>query len=152
MPRGDPVNGVGVIRDADAMPSQLVPKSYRPRAGRPRRRRQRRYALLQLLRPADEGLPEALPGGVVEGGEDLAAAGVENGQPLAALPPLSQATAERVQRADAGDRLAEAGAEPAGGGDADSQPGEGAGAETDRDQVDGVPASGRGGAGLDLLE
>jgi hypothetical protein len=153
MPRGDPMDGVGVIRDADAMPSQLVPKSYRPRAGGPGRRRQRRDALLQLLRPADEGLPEARAGRVVERREDLAAAGVERGQPLALLaivPLFCQPASDRVERADAGQRLAEAGAEAAGGGDGDPQPGERARPEPDRDQPDRVPAAGCGGAALDL--
>lgn len=152
MPRGDPVDGIGVIRDADAMPCQLVPKAYRPRAGGPGRRRQRRNPLLQLLGAADEGVPGALVALAVEGREDLAAAGVEHRQPLAALLRLPQATADRVEGADAGHRLAEAGAEAAGGGDGDAQAGEGARSEADRNPVDPLPAPSRGGAALSLLE
>ena len=33
MPRGDPVDGVGVVRNLDAATRQLIAKSYRPRSG-----------------------------------------------------------------------------------------------------------------------
>jgi len=148
VPRRDPVDEVGIVRYPDAMPSQLVPESYRPRAGGRRWRRQRRHPLLQLLGPADEGLPDPLVPLVVERREDLAAAGVEDDEAVARPHPAT----DRVQRADPGDGQAETGAQAAGGGDADPQPGEGAGAEADRDSVDLRPTAGGGGAALDLLE
>jgi hypothetical protein len=152
MPRRDPVNGIGIVRDADLVPSQLVPKSYRPGAGGLRRLRQGGDALLQFLGPTDKGVPESLAVGAVEGGKDLAAAGVEDGQALALLPGLGDPTPEGVERADAGDRRAKGGSQPAGGRDADSQTGERARAEPDPDQGDTLPAAGRVGAALDLPE
>jgi hypothetical protein len=152
VPRGDPVDGVGIVRYPDAVPSQLVPKSYRPRAGGRRRLRQRRDPLLELLRPADEGLPDPLPRRGIERGEDLAAAGVEDSKAIDLGLDLRQGHADRVERADARRRQAEAGGQPAGGGDADPQPGEGAGAEADDEAVDPLPPPGRGSAALDLLE
>ncbi len=152
MPRRDPVNGIGIVRDPDVVPSQLVPKSYRPGTSGPRRLRQCGNALLQLLGQADEGLPEPGPVGAVEGGEDLAPAGVEDGQTLALLPRLGDPAPERVERADAGDRRAEGGAEPARGRDADPQAGERARAEPDRDQGDALPAARCLGAALDLRQ
>jgi hypothetical protein len=152
VPRGDAVDGVGIVLYPDAVPGQLLPESYRPGTGRRGRRRQRRDPLLELLRPADQGLPEALSMLGVEGGEDLAAAGVEDREPRTAGAGLPHPPPDRVERADAGHRQAEAGPEPAGGGDPDPQPGEGAGAEADREPVDPLPTAGRGGAALDLLE
>jgi hypothetical protein len=152
VPRGDPVDRVGIVRYPDAVPSQLVPKSYRPRAGGRRWRRQRRHPLLELLGPADQRLPDPLAGRRVERREDLAAARVEDGEALAGGLGLPQRPPDRVQRADAGRRQAEAGGQPAGGGDADPQAGEGTGAEADDEALDPLPAPGRGGAALDLLE
>ncbi len=152
MPRGDAVDGVGIVRYPDAVPSQLVPKSYRPRASRRRRRGQRRDPLLQLLRPADQRLPEPLPPAGVERREDLAAAGVEDGKALPVGLGLPQRPADRVERADAGHRQAEARGQPASRGDADPPAGEGAGAEADGEPGDPLPAPRRGGAALDLPE
>ncbi len=142
---------VGIVRYPDAVPSQLVPKSYRPGAGGPGRRREHRHALLKLLGPADQRLPDPLARIRVERREDLAAAGVEHGEPFAAIA-LPHPPPERIERAGAGHGQAEAGTEPAGGGDGDPQPGEGAGAEADGKQVDPLPATGGGSATLDLAE
>jgi len=152
VPPGDAVDGVGIVRYPDAVPCQLVPKSYRPRAGRRRRRRQRDDPLLELLRPADQRLPEPLARGGVERGEDLAATGVEDREAIDPGLALGQGKPDRVEGADAGRRQAEADGQPAGGGDADPQPGEGTGPEPDGEAVDPLPAAGRGGAALDLLE
>jgi hypothetical protein len=152
VPRGDPLNGVGIVRNADAMPGQLVTESYRPRAGGRRRGGQSRHARLQLLGAADQRLPDPLPPWRVERREDLAAASVEHGKAIALDAGLAHPPPDRVERADAGHRQAEAGAEAAGGGDADSQPGERAGAEADREQANLPPAARGGGAALDLLE
>jgi hypothetical protein len=146
------VNGVGIVRYPDAVPGQLVPKSYRPRAGGRRRCRQGPDAPLQLLRAADERLPDPLAARRVERREDLAAAGVGDCEVLPLDPGLPHPAPDRVQRADPGCRLAEAGAEPAGGRDPDPKPGEGAGAEPDADQVDRLPTARDGGTALDLLE
>jgi hypothetical protein len=146
------VDGVGIVRYPDPMSGQLVPESYRSRASGRRRRRQRRDPLLQLLRPADQRLPDPLSTGRVEGGKNLAAAGVEDREAVPRNTALSHPPPDRIERADAGRRQAEAGAQPAGGGDADPQAGEGAGAEADREQVHPLPAAGCGGTALDLLE
>jgi len=58
--------------------------------------------------------------------------------------------AERVERADAARRQPQADREAAGGRDPDPDPGEGAGAEADCEQVDPLPAAGRGSRLLDL--
>jgi hypothetical protein len=146
------VDGVGIVRYPDAVPSQLVPESYRPRAGGRRRRGQARDPLLQLLGAADQRLPDPLPTLAVERGEDLAATGIEDGQALALDPGLPHPAPDRVERADAGRRQIEAGGDSAGGGDGNPQPGEGTGAEADGEQLDPLPAARRGGADLDLLQ
>jgi hypothetical protein len=152
MPRGDPVNGVGIVRYPDAVPSQLVPESYRPRTGGRRRRGERGDALLQLLGETDQRLPDPLAALGVERREDLAAAGVEHRQALALDAGLPQPAPDRVERADAGRRQAEAGPQPARRGDGDPQPGEGAGTETDGEETDPLPTTGSRGAALDLLQ
>jgi hypothetical protein len=152
MPRGDPVHGVGVIRNADAMLGQLVPESYRPGAGDRRRRFQPRQALREFLGPADEWLPDSLAAIGVERREDLAAEAVEDGEPLPLGAGLADSTGDRVQRADATRRQAGRGAQPTGGGNADPQAGEGARTEADREQVDALPATRGRGRPLDLLE
>jgi hypothetical protein len=124
VPRGDPVDGVGIVRYPDAVPSQLVPKSYRPRARGRRRLGEGRDPFLQLLRTADQGLPDAVAVLAVERREDLAAAGVEDGEAVAGGAGLPQPPPDRVERADASRRQAETGGETADGGDGDSQPGE----------------------------
>ncbi|MDX6603733.1 MAG: hypothetical protein QOF23_242, partial [Solirubrobacterales bacterium] len=60
MPRGEPVHGIGIVRYPDTVSSQLVSKSYRPGAGDRRRRLQLTDALGELLRPADQRLPDSL--------------------------------------------------------------------------------------------
>jgi hypothetical protein len=164
VPRGNPVNGVGIVRYPDAVPGQLVTESYRPGASGRWRRGQCSDALLQLLRPANQWLPDPRPLCAVERREDLAAAGVEDGEAIA-VPffrhagirrsggdRLRHPKPDRVQRADAGNGQAEAGAEPARSGDADPQPGERAGTESDPQQANLLPASCGAGATLDLPE
>jgi hypothetical protein len=147
------VDGVVVVRHLGSAILQLIAKSYRPRSGRQRGRGQLREALAELLRAADPRSPEALAGGRVVGGEGLPATRVEDRQPRASgARPLGEAERERVERADPGQREAGAGRQRLGAGDADPQAGEGAGAEADRDPLDSVPATGRGGRPLDLLE
>jgi hypothetical protein len=147
VPRGDPVNGIGSVRDGDAVWGQLLPESYRPRTGGRGGGRQGGDPLRQLLGAADEWVPEPLSRLRVERREDLAAAGIEDDQAR-----LGHSPRDRVERADARRRRLEAGGEAAGGGDADPQAGEGTGADPDRDQVDRRPAAGRLGGALDLAE
>jgi len=151
--RGDPVDGIRVVGDADTVAGQLVTESYRPRTGHRRRRPQLVEALGQLLGPADERLPEPLSGPRVQRREDLAAEAVENRQPLPLRPGLGADPAgERVEGADAGRRQPGRRRQPARGRDPDPQPGERAGPESDRDQVDRLPTAGSGGGTLDLAE
>jgi hypothetical protein len=164
VPRGNPVNGIGIVRYPDAVPGQLVPKSYRPGTRSRRRLRQLGHPPLQLLGPADERLPDPLALGPVERGENLAATGIADGEEITA--PLSPGAGrrrsgsvgphhpqpERVERADSGDGLAEAAGQPTRGRDPDPQAGERAGPEPDTQQIDPRPASRRDGTALDLLE
>jgi len=150
--RGDPVDGIGIVRYPDAVSGQLLPESYRPRAGDHRGFVQRRNPLGQLLGPVDGGLPGPRPVGAVERGEDLAAPAVQHREPRPLGTDLADPGGEGVERADAARREAEADAEPAGAGDPDPQAGEGAGAEPDREQVDLLPAAGRRSRPLDLLQ
>ena len=152
MPRGDPVHGVGVVRDPDAGLLQLVAESYRPRAGAQRRRRQLGDLRRQLLGTADERLPGPLPRRRVERREDLAAKAVEDRQPLALAARRADRDADRVEGADAARRQAGGGGEPARRRDPDPQPGEGAGAEPDADPLDRFPAADGGDGALDLLQ
>lgn len=152
MARGDPVDGIGVVRYPDAVSGQLVTKSYRPRTGDRRSFPQRGDPLGQLLGPVDGRLPDPRSVIRVERGEDLAPPAVEDGEPLAGSTGLGYARRQGVEGADAARRQAEAEAEPAGGRNPDPQAGEGAGPEPDRDQVDGLPAARRGGGALDLLQ
>lgn len=152
MPRGNPVNGVGIVRYPDAVPGQLVPKSYRPRTGGRRGRGQCRDATLEILRAADEWLPDPLPVLAVKRREDLAAAGVEDGEALTLDSRLPHPPPERVERADARGRSTERSAQPTRSRDPDPQPRERARAEPDAEQVDLVPATRRCGAALDLGE
>ena len=149
MPRGDPVNGVGIVRDPDSMPSQLVAESYRPRARSRRRRRERHHLLLKLLRPTDQRPPDPLPLLGIEPGKNLPPPRIEHNQVSAGI---GHRLGDRVEGADPGYRQAEAGAEPARGGDADPQARERAGPEPDREQADLLPVARGGGAALDLLE
>jgi len=84
--RGDPVNGIGVVRYPDAVSGQLVPKSYRPRAGDRWRFLQRSDPLRQLVGPVDGRLPEPGAVGVIQRGEDLAPPAVEDGKPRIVEP------------------------------------------------------------------
>jgi hypothetical protein len=150
MPRGDPVNGVGVVRDADAVLGQLLTKSYRPRAGYRRCGFQLGDQLGKLGRFVDGRLPDSLALVGVESGEDLAAEAVEHGKALALGTGLADPATERVESADAARRQAKRRPQPLRGGDADPDPGEGARTEPDRDQVDRFPATGGVGRRLDL--
>jgi hypothetical protein len=152
VPRGDPVHGVGIVRNPDAVSSQLVPKSYRPGAGDRRRRFQLRHALGELPRRADQRLPDSLARFGVERREDLAPVAIEDRQSLALGPGLPDPSGDGVERADATRRKVGAEAEPTRGGDPDSQAGERAGTEADRNQVDPLPAPRRRRGALDLLE
>jgi hypothetical protein len=152
VPRGDPVNGVGIVRYLDAVPGQLAPKSYRPGAGGRRGRGQGRNPLLQLLGAGHERLPDSLATSPVERRENLAAAGVADGEPLAFDAGVLHPEPERIEGADAGDRLAKAGPQPARGRNSDPQPSERAGTEPYAEQVDPSPTADRRGAALDLLE
>lgn len=164
MARGDPVDGIGIVRYLDAVSGKLLPKSYRPRTGDQRGFLQLGDPLGQLLGPVDGRLPEPGAVGRVERGEDLAPPAVEHGQGRPVpfwrysssrnrrMPGLLDAAGQRVEGADAARRQAEADAETAGGRDPHPQAGEGAGAEPDRDQVDLAPAAGRGRRALDLLQ
>lgn len=142
MPRDNSVDGVGIVRDADTVASQLFAESYRPGTRNRRGFLQRCHLPGQLLGPVDGGLPEPLPVAAVERREDLAAPAVEDGQGRPAVPRLLDPAPEGVEGADPLRRQAAADREPAGGGDPDPDPGEGAGAEADREQVDPVPAAG----------
>lgn len=164
MARGDPVNGIGVVRYPDAVSGQLVTESYRPRTGDRGGFPQRGDPLGQLLGPEDGRLPEPRPVRVVERGEDLAPPAVENGKRSSVpfrCPTLirnrrivhfEDARREGVQGADPARRQAEADGEAAGGRDPHPQAGEGAGAQPDRDQVNRLPAAGGRGGALDLLQ
>jgi hypothetical protein len=146
------VDGIGIVRDADTVASQLFAESYRPRTGHRRSFSQRAEPPGELLRSVDGGVPGALAAASIEGSEDLAPPAVENGErrtlPLRLLDPPP----EGIERADPAQRHPEADAKAAGGGDSNPDPREGAGAETGRDQVDGVPAAGRSSRSLDLLQ
>jgi hypothetical protein len=150
--RRDPVHGVGIVGDPDAVPVQFVPKSYRPRTGGRGRLGQRRDPLGEVVGGADERLPEAGAVGPVERREDLAATGVEQGQARPGGAGLGQGQADRVERADAGHRQGEGSGEAAGGGDPDPQADEGARPEADGDPLDPLPATGGGGDLLDRAQ
>ena len=152
MARRHPVNGVGVVRNADAALAQLTAKSYRPRAGDRRSFVQPGDPPGQLFRSVDPRLPEPGAVGGVERGEDLAPPAVEDGEPRALRPGLGDPLRQGVEGADAAGAQAEADAEPAGGRDPDPQSGEGAGTEPDSDQVDLAPATRRLRGALDLLQ
>jgi hypothetical protein len=152
MPRGDPVQGIGVVRNLDAVPNQLIAKSYRPRPGGQRRVRQPGGPLGKLSRGQGQGFPEALPGGRVERREDLPSARVQQGQGRALGAPFANPAPEGVKRAGARHRQAEAGAQRPRGGDADPQPGEGAWSQAHRDPIDLRPAASRGNSPLHLLQ
>jgi hypothetical protein len=146
------VDGVGIVRDADTVASQLFAESYRPGTGYRRGFVERRDLPSQIVGRVDGRLPEPLAIGAVKRGEDLAAPAVEDGQGRAAVPRLLDPAPEGVERADAARRQTPADGEPAGGGDADPDPGEGARAEPDREEVDLVPAAGRVRRPLDLAQ
>lgn len=153
MARRDPVDGIGVVRDADAAGSfQLVTKAYRPGTTDRRGHREGAQPLRERLRAHHRGLPEDRALRVVEGYEDLAAVTVEDREPLAARARRADPRAERVEGRDAAPPEAEAEAQAFGGGDPDPQAGEGAGSEPDRDEIDRLPAPGGVGAALDLGE
>lgn len=164
MAPGDPVDRVGIVRYPDSVSAQLLAKSYRPRAGDRRRFAQFRDPLGQLLRPVDGRLPEPLAVGRIERGEDLATPAIQDRQ-RSPVPfgcyiagrnrrsfGLDDSRRQGVERADPSHGQAEADGKAAGAGDPDPQAGEGAGSETDREQVDRLPATDRRGRPLDLLQ
>jgi hypothetical protein len=123
--RRDLVDGIGVVRDADAAGSfQLVTKAYRSGTADRRGARQPAEPLRERLRAHHRGLPERRPGGVVERDEDLAAIAVEDREPLAGRARRADAGAERVEGRDAAPLQAEAERQAFGGGDPDPQAGE----------------------------
>ena len=151
MARRNPVNGVGVIRDPDAVPGQLTAKSYRPGAGDRRSGRQLGEPIRELLRPVDRRLPEPLFVDRVERGENLTPKTVLDGEPLALGTQLgADPAADRVERADPPCGDAERRAQGLRGRNPNPQPGERAGSEPDRDQVDPGPAAGTRRGILDL--
>jgi hypothetical protein len=152
VPRRDPVDGIGIVRDADAVASQLLAESYRPGTGRQRRLVQCGDPPGQLLRPVDRRIPGSFPASVVKSSKDLPAPAVEDSERRAPVRHLRDPPPESVERADAPCRQPEADRETAGGGDPDPDAGEGAGAEPDREQVDLPPAAGRRGGPLDLRQ
>lgn len=125
MPRGHAVNGVGILGNLDSPARQLISKAYRARPGRPRGRGQLGEALGELPGGGDERLPEASALSVVEGGEDLAAAGVEHGQGFASTR-LDQRPPKGVEGAGASGRQAGARGQPARRREADADADEGA--------------------------
>jgi hypothetical protein len=151
--RRDPVDGIGVVRNADAAGSfQLVTKAYRPGTADRRRRGHFVKPLGERLRAHHGGLPDGGAVGVVEGDEDLAAVAVEDGEALAGRARRADPGTERVEGRDPAPLEAEAERQPLGGGDADPQAGERAGPEPDRDQIDRLPAARGVRAALDLGE
>lgn len=152
MSPGDPVDGIGVVRYPDAVSGQLATKSYRPRTGDQRGPLQRRDLLRQLLGSVDGRLPDPLALWRVEGGEDLAAPAVENGESLSLRFGLADPGSQGVEGADATSRQPEADAEPARSGNTDPEASEGAGPKADSEQVDLTPAPGGGHRPLDLLQ
>jgi hypothetical protein len=151
--RRDPVDGIGVVRDADAAGSfQLVTKAYRPGTGGRRGRGHLGQPLRERLGAHHGGLPQRRAVGVVEGDEDLAAVAIEDREALAGCALRADPGPERVQGRDPAPLLAEAEDQAFGGGDPDPQTGERARPEPDRDDVDRVPATGGLGAALDLGE
>jgi hypothetical protein len=151
--RRDRVDGIGVVRDADAAGSfQLVTKAYRPGTADRRGRGHLGKPLRERLRPHHRGLPKPRAVGVVEGDEDLAAVAVEDREALAGRARRADAGTERVKGRDAAPPEAEAEGQAFRRRDPDPQAGEGAGPEPDGDQVDRLPAPRRVGAALDLGE
>jgi hypothetical protein len=146
------VDGISVLRHIGPASLQLIPKSYRPRSGRQRRAGQFRELLAERGRRAHPRPPEALARSRVAGGEGLSPPGIENREAFTAAGRGAQPVRQRVERADTGQRQADAGAERPGAGDADPQAGEGAGTEPDRDAPDRVPTARRLCRPLDLLE
>jgi hypothetical protein len=146
------VDGVGIVRDADTVASQLFAESYRPGTGYRRGFGERRDLPGQIVGRVDGRLPEPLAAGAVKRGEDLPAPAVKDGQGRAAVHRLLNTAPKGVEGADTTRRQVSADGESAGGGDPDPDPGEGAGPETDREQVDPVPAAGRVRRLLDLAQ
>ena len=153
MARGDPVDGIGVVRDADAAGSfQLVSKSYRPGSADRGRRGHLGEPLRERLGGHHGGLPEGRAASVVEGDEDLAAVAVEDREALTRRTRGADPGAECVEGGYAPSRQAQADRQAFRGRDPDPQAGEGARSEPDRDQVDEIPAARGGGAALDLRQ
>jgi len=144
------VNGIAIVRDADADTGQLLPESYRPRTGGKGGSGQLPDPLGKRLRPVYAGLPDPLAAVGVERGERLAAPAVEDRQPLARRAGLADRATERVQGAHSRRREPQPGAESLRGRDPNPQAGEGARSEPDGEEVDAAPAARRRGEEFDL--
>jgi hypothetical protein len=152
VPRGDPVHGIGVVRDLDTTPDQLIAKSYRPRSGSQRGVGECGDALNKVRRGQGQWFPKTLPSGRVERREHLAAASVQQGEGGSLTASLANPMSKGIERACAGHRQVQAGAECPRGGEADPQPGERPGTQANRDPVDPLPAPGGRGGLLHLVE
>ena len=108
-------------------------------------------SLNELLRLADERVPDPPALSRVGGSEDLAAPGVDDSDadPVATTV---EAAPERIEGSDAADPETAAKPERPRSGDPDPQAGERAGPDADRDRVDLIPAPGGLDCPLDLAQ
>lgn len=141
MPSAEPVGRLVLWEDLGARILEISPKSYRPVPGGQRRDGQRADPVRQRDRCRDLRTPGPIASGVVQRRERLRSLCVDHGEAWPALGggKLRDSARQRVQRADARERLGERLGERAGGGDPDAKPGERAGADPDGDQVHPVP-------------
>jgi hypothetical protein len=146
------VHGIGVVRDLDTAPDQLIAKSYRPRSSGQRGIGKLSDTLGEVRRGQSKRIPETHSVRGVERREHLAAASVQHrkgGPPFIFLP---NPKAKGVERAGAGHGQTQARPQPSRGGDADPQPGEGPGAQAYRDPVNLSPTPRGSGGLLHLVE
>jgi len=152
LPRREPVRRIVVSRDDEALGLDLAPESYCALAGG---NRAFEVAAERRDDPVGSGHHRfAGPGPAVDGGEDLAAAGVDDrDDDRAVLGRIRQvellrareldAARERLEARDADDRQPVALRERARRRDPDAQPREAAGADPDADALDVVPRRAR---------
>ncbi len=133
---------VRVVGDVKASVRQLLTKSYRPRTRCRERRRQVREASDERLWASDERLPKPLSSWRVEGGEDLSAARVQDGQ-VGALSALGHRAPECVECANSADRHAGASRQAPGCGQPDTDADKGTRPTPDRDPPHLLPAAAR---------
>jgi len=154
MPSGEPVGRLVLWEDLGARILEISPKSYRPVPGGQRRDWERADSVRQRDRCRDLRTPGPIASGVVQRRERLRSPGVDHGEARPALGggKLRDSARQRVQRADARERLGERLGERAGGGDPDAKPGERAAADPDGDQVHPVPRPGVVDRALDLAQ